>query len=58
MELSTTCPQIAQVEIVVQTVKLFLCVDQTIIYLDMVTSYAEGMDNGIYPFQHVKVNVI
>ena len=44
-------------EIAAQTLKLFLDVTQTIIFLDMSIVYAEDMGNGIYLLQHVKVNL-
>ena len=40
-----------------QTLKLFLDVNQTMIFMDMVILYAEDMENGIYLLQHVKVNL-
>ena len=44
-------------EIAPQTLKLFLDVNQTMIFMDMVISYAEDMENGIYLIPYVKVNV-
>ena len=44
-------------EIAVQTLKLFLDVNQIMIFMDMVISYAEDTDNGICLFPYVKVNL-
>ena len=44
-------------EIAAQTLKLFLDVNQPIIFMDMVILYAEDMENGIYLLLYVKVNL-
>ena len=44
-------------EIAPQTLKLFFDVKQTMIFMDMVISYAEDMENGIYLIPYVKVNL-
>ena len=44
-------------EIAPQTLKLFLDVTQTMIFMDMVISYAEDIENGICLLPYVKVNL-
>ena len=44
-------------EIAPQTLKLFLDVEQIMIFMDMVILYAEDMENEIYLIPYVKVNL-
>ena len=44
-------------EIVAQTLKLFLDVNQIMIFMGMDILYAEDMDNGICLLPYVKVNL-
>ena len=44
-------------EIVAQTLKLFLDVNQIMIFMGMVISYAKDLENGICLLLYVKVNL-